>query len=165
MTARSSSLLEADYTFVNESLAKLYGIPNVSGPEWRRVDRWRERGRGGMLGLAATLAKQSGASRTSPILRGNWISEVLLGEKLPKPPKGVPPLPEDAAATAELTVRQLTERHTPRRTLLRMPSRIDPFGYSLEGFDAIGRLAGEGPGEPARSTRIPMLRTARNSMG
>ena len=87
------SLLDADYTFLNEPLAKHYGIPGVAGPEWRRVDGMRKFGRGGILGQAAILAKQSGASRTSPILRGNWVVEVLLGDKLPRPPKDVPQLP------------------------------------------------------------------------
>ncbi len=62
----------------------------MSGAEWRRVDGVKKFSRGGILGQATTLAKQSGASRTSPVLRGNWISEVLLGEQLPRPPKGVP---------------------------------------------------------------------------
>ena len=97
--------------FLNESLAQHYGIPGVTGAEWRRVDGVKKFSRGGVLAQATTLAKQSGASRTSPILRGNWISEVLLGERLPKPPKGVPPLPDDEAATEGLTVRQLVEKH------------------------------------------------------
>ena len=88
-------ILDADHTFLNEELAEHYGIPGVTGAEWRRVDGVKKFGRGGILGQATTLAKQSGASRTSPILRGNWISEVLLGERLPRPPKGVPPLPDD----------------------------------------------------------------------
>ncbi|MFO0917332.1 MAG: DUF1592 domain-containing protein [Planctomycetaceae bacterium] len=134
------SLLDADYTFVNEALAKHYGLADVTGPEWRRVEGWKNRGRGGVLGLAATMAKQSGASRTSPILRGNWVSEVLLGEKLPKPPKGVPPLPDDEAAIAGLTVRQLTEQHSRDERCAGCHVRIDPLGYALEGFDAIGRL-------------------------
>ena len=87
-------ILDADYTFLNEPLAKHYGIPGVNGAEWRRVDGVKQYRRGGILALAATLAKQSGASRTSPILRGNWVCEVLLGEKLPRPPKDVPLLPE-----------------------------------------------------------------------
>src|SRR5262249_42390392 len=91
------SILDADHTFVNEALAKHYGIPGVTGPGWRRVDGVRKYRRGGILGLSTTLAKQSGASRTSPILRGNWVSEVLLGEKLPRPPKDVPQLPADEA--------------------------------------------------------------------
>ena len=91
------------------------------------------------LGLAATLAKQSGASRTSPILRGNWVAEVLLGDKLPRPPKNVPQLPDDEAATQGLTMRQLVERHTSDPRCASCHSRIDAFGYALEAYDAIGR--------------------------
>jgi hypothetical protein len=133
------SLLDADHTFLNEELAKHYGIDGVAGPEWRRVDGVRQHGRGGILGLATTLAKQSGASRTSPILRGNWISEVVLGEKLPRPPKDVPLLPEDEAATDGLTVRQLVEKHTSDPRCASCHVRIDPFGFALERYDAIGR--------------------------
>ncbi len=131
------SLLDADHTFVNGELAKHYGI-EINGDDWRRIDGLRNRGRGGMLGFAATLAKQSGASRTSPILRGNWLSEVVLGEKLPKPPKGVPVLPEEAPQG--LTERQLIEKHSSDATCARCHERIDPFGFALEGFDAIGRV-------------------------
>ncbi len=138
---RDGSVLEifdADHTFLNETLAAHYGIPGVQGPEWRRVDGIRKYSRGGILALGATLTKQSGASRTSPILRGNWLSEVILGEKLPKPPKGVPPLPEDEAAET-LTVRELVERHTRDERCSGCHLRIDPYGFSMEGFDAIGR--------------------------
>src|SRR5262249_54627866 len=96
-------------------------------------------GRGGVLGLAATLAAQSGASRTSPILRGNWVFEVLLGERLPRPPKDVPRLPEDETATEGLTGRQLVEKHTRDGRCAGGHARIDSFGLALEGFDAIGR--------------------------
>jgi hypothetical protein len=133
------SLFDADHTFVNERLARFYGIPGVNGEEWRRVTGMRALGRGGLLGFSATLAKQSGASRTSPILRGNWVSEVLLGEKLPKPPPGVPVLPEDETATQGLTVRQLVQRHTSDPNCSGCHAKIDPFGFALEGFDAIGR--------------------------
>ncbi len=121
----------------------------MSGPEWRRVDGVAAYGRGGILGLAATLAKQSGASRTSPILRGNWVSEVLLGEKLPRPPKDVPRLPEDEAATEGLTVRQLVEKHSSDAKCASCHERIDPFGFALEGFDADRPAPRQGPGEPA----------------
>jgi hypothetical protein len=107
------------------------------GAEWRRVDGIRAKGRGGILGLGSTLAKQSGASRTSPILRGNWLSEVVLGEKLPRPPKGVPVLPEEAPQG--LTERQLIEKHSSDPVCANCHRRIDPFGFALEGFDAIGR--------------------------
>ncbi len=133
------SAFDADHTFVNERLAKFYGIPGITGEEWRRVGGMRSRGRGGILGLSATLARQSGASRTSPILRGNWVSEVLLGERLPRPPKDVPRLPEDETATDGLTVRQLVAKHTTDPRCSGCHRRIDPFGFSLEGFDAIGR--------------------------
>jgi hypothetical protein len=138
---RDGSVLEiwdADHLLVNEGLAKHYGIPNVAGGDWRRIDGARAYGRGGILGLAATLAKQSGASRTSPILRGNWVSEVLLGERLPRPPKDVPRLPEDETATEGLTVRQLVEKHTSDARCSSCHARIDPLGFALEGFDAIG---------------------------
>ncbi|HTA30640.1 MAG TPA: DUF1592 domain-containing protein, partial [Candidatus Cybelea sp.] len=133
------SILDADYTFLNGPLAEHYGIPGVTGLEWRRVDGVKKYGRGGVLGLGATLAKQSGASRTSPILRGNWVAEVLLGDRLPPPPKDVPKLPEDET-TETLTVRQLVEKHTvdPRCAVCHV--HIDGFGFALEGYDAIGRL-------------------------
>jgi Protein of unknown function (DUF1592)/Protein of unknown function (DUF1588)/Protein of unknown function (DUF1585)/Protein of unknown function (DUF1587)/Protein of unknown function (DUF1595)/Planctomycete cytochrome C len=133
------SIFDGDHTFLNEDLAKHYDIPGVSGSNWRRVDGVREFGRGGILALAATLAKQSGASRTSPILRGNWVSEVLLGEKLPRPPKNVPVLPDDEAATKGLTVRQLVEKHTSDPRCASCHVRIDPIGFALEAYDAIGR--------------------------
>jgi hypothetical protein len=132
-------ILDADYTFLNETLAEHYGISGVTGGEWRRVDGVKNYSRGGVLAQAATLAKQSGASRTSPILRGTWISEVLLGERLPKPPQGVPPLPDDEAETDGLTVRQLVERHVSDPQCAGCHRRIDPYGFSLEAFDAIGR--------------------------
>ncbi|MFM2095007.1 MAG: hypothetical protein RIS70_2131 [Planctomycetota bacterium] len=135
---RVIDILDADYTFLNEPLAKHYGIPNVAGAEWRRVDGVKQHSRGGILGQATTLAKQSGASRTSPILRGNWISEVLLGERLPRPPKGVPQLPEDETATEGLTVRQLVEKHSSDPKCAVCHVRVDPLGFALESFDAIG---------------------------
>ncbi len=91
-----------------------------------------------MLGFAATLAKHSGASRTSAILRGMWLSEVVLGEKTPNPPKGVPTLPEEPPTG--LTERQLIERHSSDPACASCHARIDPYGFALEGFDAIGRL-------------------------
>jgi hypothetical protein len=131
------TLFDTDHTFLNESLARHYGIPDVQGAEWRRVDGVRKYGRGGILGLSATLAKESGASRTSPILRGDWVSEVLLGERIPRPPKDVPRLPEDEA-TETLTVRQLTEKHISDPRCAGCHARFDGFGYALEGYDAIG---------------------------
>lgn len=150
-------ILDADYTFLNEPLAKHYGIPGVSGPEWRRVTGIKKFNRGGILGQATTLAKQSGASRTSPILRGNWISEVLLGERLPRPPKDVPQLPEDEAATEGLTMRQLVEKHSSDPRCAVCHQRIDAFGFSLESFDAIGRRREKDLGDRVIDTRVKTM--------
>ena len=133
------SIFNADHAFVNESLARHYEIPGVTGAEWRRVDGAGAHGRGGVLGMAAVLAKQSGASRTSPTLRGTWVSDVVLGEKLPKPPKDVPQLPEDETAIKDLTVRQLVEKHASDERCSKCHVRVDPMGFALERFDPIGR--------------------------
>ena len=132
------SILDADHAFLNEALAQHYGIPDVKGEAWRRVEGMKAFFRGGILGQATTLAKMSGASRTSPILRGNWIAEFILGEKLPPPPKDVPQLPQDEA-NETLTVRELTEKHTSDPRCASCHAKIDAFGFSLEHFDAIGR--------------------------
>ena len=131
-------LLDSDHAFLNESLAKHYGIPGVSGAQWRRVAGTRATGRGGILGMGTVLAKQSGASRTSPILRGNWVSETLLGERLPKPPANVPDLPE--TVPEGLTARQLIEKHSSEAACAKCHAKIDPYGFALEQYDAIGRL-------------------------
>jgi len=136
------NILDADYTFLNADLAKHYGITAAKftgSNDWQRVEGVKKFSRGGILAQATTLAKQSGASRTSPILRGNWLCEVLLGEKLPRPPKGVPQLPEDEA-TETLTMRQLTEKHSSDPKCIGCHRRIDAYGYSLEAYDAIGRF-------------------------
>ena len=150
------SIFDADYTFLNGALAEHYGIPGVTGAEWRRVDGVKRYGRGGVLGFGATLAKQSGASRTSPILRGNWVAEVLLGDRLPRPPKDVPRLPEDEAADT-LTVRQLVERHSndPRCSVCHV--RIDGYGFALEGYDAIGRSRSKDLGGRPIETRTEVF--------
>lgn len=131
------NLMDADYTFLNQSLADFYGIP-IEGSQWQRVDGLRQYGRGGALGFSAALAKHSGASRTSAILRGMWVSEVLLGDKVPNPPRDVPTLPEEAPEG--LSERQLIELHSSDTRCAGCHKRIDPYGFALEGFDTIGRL-------------------------
>ncbi len=132
-------ILDADDTFLNETLAKHYGIPGVFGPQWRKVEGIKKYGRGGILGLASVQAKEAGASRTSPVLRGNWVVETLLGEKLPRPPANVPQLPEEENGNDGLTVRQLVEKHAKAPECAVCHQRIDPFGFALESYDPIGR--------------------------
>ncbi|MEO1994871.1 MAG: DUF1592 domain-containing protein, partial [Planctomycetaceae bacterium] len=131
-------LIDADHTFLNEALAKHYGVTGVRGAEWRRVAGVRAQGRGGVLAMSTVLASQSGASRTSPILRGNWIFETLLGQRLPRPPTNVPQLPE--TVPGDLTARQLIERHSSTPGCAKCHSQIDPYGFALERYDTIGRL-------------------------
>ena len=132
-------ILDADYTYLNDTLAKHYGIPGVSGSTWRKVDGVRKYGRGGILGLASVQAKQAGAARTSPVLRGNWVVETLLGEKLPRPPPDVPRLPETEGTSNGLTMRQLVEQHTRVESCAVCHQRMDPLGFAFERYDSIGR--------------------------
>lgn len=131
-------LLSADHTFMNQQVAQHYGVDGIAGTQWQRVDGIQERGRGGVLGMATVLASQSGASRTSPILRGNWVYETLLGERLPRPPAGIPQLPE--AVPSGKTARELIELHSGAPECAKCHVKIDPYGFALEQFDTVGRL-------------------------
>lgn len=130
-------IISADAVVINDVLARHYGIPGVTGGDWRRVENVASSGRGGFLGFGAVIAKQSAASRTSPIKRGAWLLQ-MLGERLPKVPPDVPPLPE--TPPPGLSVREITERHRQDPKCAGCHDRIDPFGMALERFDAIGRL-------------------------
>ena len=130
------SILKADHTFANSTLAEFYELPPVETAAWQRVEGVRAHGRGGILGMAATLAKHSGASRTSPILRGNWVYETLLGQHLPKPPKGVPTLPD--VIEGDFTARQLIEQHTSDSGCAKCHAKVDPLGFALEQYDTVG---------------------------
>ena len=132
-----ADVIATDAVVINDVLAKHYGIPGVTGPEWQRVEKVSGYGRGGFLGFGAVIAKQSAAARTSPIKRGAWLVQVL-GERLPKVPPDVPPLPE--TPPAGLSVREITERHRADSKCAGCHVRIDPYGMAMERFDAIGRL-------------------------
>ena len=132
-------ILNARHTFLNESLAAHYGVPGVEGDQWRRVDGVDAYSRGGILTLGTVLTKQAGASRTSPVLRGTWILETVLGQQLPRPPANVPVLPDEATDTEGMTVRQLVEQHVSVAECAACHVKIDPYGFALERFDAIGR--------------------------
>lgn len=134
---RVADVIDADAVVVNDIVAKHYGIPGVTGSHWRRVEKVSAYGRGGLLGFGAVLAKTSAASRTSPVKRGAWVVQ-MLGERLPKVPPDVPPLPE--TPPDGLSVRQITERHRKDQNCANCHLRIDPLGMTLEQFDALGQL-------------------------
>jgi len=130
-------LLSANYTFVNERLARHYGISNVYGGRFRRVALSGQRG--GLLGEGSILTVTSHATRTSPVLRGKWVLENLLGAPPPPPPANVPPLKEHKAGEQASTVRERLEEHRSNPVCASCHARMDPIGFSLEHFDAIGR--------------------------
>ena len=131
-------LLKADYTYLNERLAKHYGIPHVHGSRFRRVKLEPGSERGGLLRHGSLLTVTSYATRTSPVLRGKWILENILGTPPPPPPPDVPVLPASTvASTASVRERLATHRASP--VCARCHDLIDPIGFSLESFDAVGR--------------------------
>ena len=130
-------LLAADYTFVNERLAQHYGIPNVRGSHFRRV-ALDDDARGGLLGHGSILTVTSYANRTSPVLRGKWILENILGTPPPPPPPDVPDL-ETAEGGAPLSMREAMEQHRANPVCASCHQLMDPPGLSLENFDAVGR--------------------------
>ena len=131
-------LIDADYLTVNEELAAHYGISGVTGREFRKVPI-QDRNRGGVIGMAGLLTAASLPVRTSPVLRGKWVLETLLGKELPPPPPNAGDLPEPTPATEGLTLRQRFEQHRDSPQCATCHDRIDPIGYGLENYDAIGR--------------------------
>ena len=133
-------LLRADYTFVNQRLAKHYGIPNVYGSHFRRVELGKDHVRGGLLGQGSILTVTSYANRTSPVNRGKWILENLLGTPVPPPPQNVPPLAENSPGAKVLTVRERMVQHRANPVCASCHQLMDPVGLATENFDAIGRF-------------------------
>ena len=133
-------LLTADYTFINERIARHYGLQGVNGPEFRRVTLTDENRRG-LLGHGSILALTSVADRTSPVLRGKWIMEVLLASPPPAPPPNVPLLDETKAEAGDklLTTRERMELHRSNPACTSCHRVIDPLGLALENFDVTGR--------------------------
>jgi mono/diheme cytochrome c family protein len=136
-------LLTADYTFVNERLARHYGVPNIYGSQFRRVMLGPDMDlRRGLLGKGAILTTTSKPERTSPVTRGKWVMTNILGMSPPPPPPDVPPLPPKAGDangnTKEPTMRQKMLDHRVRADCIQCHSLMDPIGFSLENFDGIG---------------------------
>lgn len=131
--------LDSDYTFLNERLAKHYGITGVTGAQMRKV-KLSDRTRGGVLSMASILTVTSGPTRTSPVKRGQWILDQIMGDPPPPPPPGVAPLPaQDKQSGAGLTLRQQMERHRADPTCASCHQRMDQIGFGFENFDGIGR--------------------------
>jgi mono/diheme cytochrome c family protein len=133
-------LLSANYTFVNERLARHYGIPNVKGAAFRRVEFPATSPRGGLLGQGSLLTITSYANRTSPVLRGKWVLENILSSPPPPPPPNIPALSTDAGNPEKpLTIREAMTRHRANAVCASCHARMDPIGFAMENFDAVGR--------------------------
>lgn len=135
-----ADFIKGDFIFVNEGLAKIYGLQEkVSGPQMRRV-QIKDPNRGGILGMPATLAITSFPDRTSAVKRGAWVLEQVMGEHIPPAPPNVPALDkQDKNKVANLTLRQRTELHRSNAVCANCHKIMDPIGFGLENFDAIGR--------------------------
>ena len=137
-------LLTANYTFVNERLAKHYGIPNVYGSHFRRVSLGDENPRRGLLGQGSILTVTSYANRTSPVLRGKWILDNFLAMPPPPPPPNVPALEVENKEGEDLSMREAMVQHRANPVCASCHSMMDPLGLSLENFDAVGRWRSRG---------------------
>ena len=140
-------LIRSDYTYLNERLAKHYRVPHVYGSQFRQVKLSPSSHRGGLLRHGSILTVTSYATRTSPVIRGNWVLENIFGSPPPPPPPNVPAL-EDNTVAANLSVRARLEQHRADAACASCHDLIDPVGYALENFDALGRWRDVEAGEP-----------------
>jgi hypothetical protein len=137
-------LLTADYTFLNERLAMHYGIETVKGAQFRRV-ALESTARHGLLGKGAILMLTAYPNRTSPVVRGAWILDRLLGTPPPEPPKDVPSLPENRRGQPAKTLRARLEQHRANPTCFACHAVMDPLGFALENFNAVGQFRANDP--------------------
>ena len=144
-------LMTADYTFVNERLARHYGIPDIYGSRFRRVAITDE-ARKGLLGQGSILALTSHAERTSPVVRGKWILENILGTPVPPPPPDVPPLKENQEGQRPRTMREQMAEHRTNAVCASCHKIMDPIGLALENFDAVGAWRSADAGTPIDAT-------------
>ena len=154
-----TTLIDANYTYVNDWLADHYGIKNRigggdgRGEVLRRVEL-KDGNRGGVLGLGAVLTVTSYPLRTSPVLRGKWVLEEILGAPPPPPPPDVPELPKDDSKHGGLSFRQQLELHRKQAQCASCHNRMDPLGFGLENYDAVGRWRTELAGEPVDASGV-----------
>ena len=147
------ALLSANYTFVNERLARHYGIPDVYGSHFRRVELETEERRG-LLGKGSILALTSYANRTSPVLRGKWVLENLLGTPPPPPPPNIPDLVERDQDGQAFSMREALEQHRANPACATCHNVMDPLGFALENFDGIGTWRTTDAGDPIASSGV-----------
>ena len=140
-------LLAADYSYINERLARHYGIPNVYGNRYRKVT-FPDGKRGGLLGQASVLSVTSYPNRTSVVMRGRWLLANLLGAPPPPPPSEVPALKEPGADGAPKSLRDRMQEHRANPVCASCHQRMDPLGFSLENFDALGKWRDAADGVP-----------------
>lgn len=146
------SLLDTKGTYLNEELATHYGISGIKGDHMRPTTLTNQN-RGGLLGMASVLTATSSPTRTSPVLRGKWVMETLLGGHIPEPPADIPDLPATAGLDQKMTLRQELEAHRNKEECASCHDEIDPIGFGLENFDAIGRYrTSEVMGQPIDSS-------------
>ena len=146
-------LLTADYTFLNERLARHYGIPGIRGSRYRRVELADPR-RGGLLGHGSILAVTSYGNRTSPVLRAKWVLENILGTPPPPPPADVPGLPENGEDGEPQTVRERLAQHRRNPVCASCHAPMDPLGFALENFDAVGEWRTHDAGYPVDASGV-----------
>ncbi len=163
-------LLRADYTFLNERLARHYGIPNVRGSRFRRV-QIKDEARRGLLGQGSILAVTSHAERTSPVLRGKWILDNILGAPVPPPPPDIPQLKENVEGEKPRTIREQMAEHRANPVCASCHKVMDPIGFALENFDTVGAWRAEdagglidASGELGDGTRVDGVVTLREAM-
>ncbi|HLN32446.1 MAG TPA: DUF1592 domain-containing protein [Gemmataceae bacterium] len=145
--------LDADFTFVNERLAKHYGIPGIHGSRFQRVALTGDQ-RGGILSQASILAETSNPTRTSPVKRGKWVLENILGTPPPPPPPGAGALNESKASDPSASLRKLMEQHRANPDCASCHARMDPLGFGLENYDAIGAWRDREGGSPIDASGV-----------
>jgi len=151
MVAKDRSVLDlirTDHTYLNQRLARHYGIEHVYGSRFRRVELAEGSQRGGLLRQGSILTVTSYATRTSPVIRGNWVLKNLLGAPAPPPPENVPALEDQKVISEHLTVRERLSMHRAAASCARCHNLMDPVGFSLENFDAVGRWRQRDAGKP-----------------